>query len=38
MPGKTSKVWRVKTKIETLQKDVAMWESTTLGADYPEGE
>lgn len=29
---------RLKGKIEALQKDVATWEGTTLGADFPEGE
>lgn len=29
---------RLKGKMEALQKDVATWEATTLGADFPEGE
>ena len=28
---------RVKAKVEALEKDVAAWEATTLGADFPEG-
>ena len=28
---------RVRAKIEALQKDVAAWEATTIGADYPKG-
>jgi NAD(P)-dependent dehydrogenase (short-subunit alcohol dehydrogenase family) len=33
-----STIPRVKGKIEALQKDLATWEATTVGADYPEGE
>jgi len=29
---------RVKAKIEALQKDLAEWESTTVGADYRDGQ
>ncbi len=29
---------RLKGKIEALQEDVATWEATTLGVDFPEGE
>jgi NAD(P)-dependent dehydrogenase (short-subunit alcohol dehydrogenase family) len=29
---------RLRTKLGTLQKEVAEWELTTVGADYPEGE
>jgi NADP-dependent 3-hydroxy acid dehydrogenase YdfG len=29
---------RLRGKIESLQQEVATWESTTLGADFPEGE
>ena len=29
---------RLRTKLESLQKEVAAWESTTTGADFPEGE
>jgi NADP-dependent 3-hydroxy acid dehydrogenase YdfG len=31
-----STIPRVKAKIEALQKDLAAWESTTLGADYSD--
>jgi len=33
-----STIPRVKGKIEALQKDLAAWESTTIGADYPQGQ
>jgi NAD(P)-dependent dehydrogenase (short-subunit alcohol dehydrogenase family) len=33
-----STIPRVKGKIEALQKDVAAWEATTIGADYAEGK
>jgi NAD(P)-dependent dehydrogenase (short-subunit alcohol dehydrogenase family) len=33
-----STIPRVKAKIEALQKDVAAWEATTVGADYAVGE
>jgi hypothetical protein len=33
-----STIPRVKAKIEALQKDLATWESTTLGADYSDGK
>jgi NAD(P)-dependent dehydrogenase (short-subunit alcohol dehydrogenase family) len=33
-----STIPRVKAKMEALQQDVATWEQTTVGADYPEGE
>jgi NAD(P)-dependent dehydrogenase (short-subunit alcohol dehydrogenase family) len=33
-----STIPRVKAKMEALQKDVAAWEATTVGADFPEGE
>jgi len=33
-----STIPRVKAKIEALQKDVAAWEATTLGADYSDGK
>lgn len=33
-----STIPRVKAKIEALQKDVAAWEATTLGADYQKGQ
>ena len=29
---------RVKAKIEALQKDLAAWEATTVGADYQKGQ
>ena len=29
---------RVKAKIEALQKDFTEWESTTVGADYRDGQ
>jgi short-subunit dehydrogenase len=29
---------RLRTKIDSLQKEVKTWESTTTGADFPEGE
>ena len=29
---------RFRTKIDSLQKEVKTWESTTTGADFPEGE
>ena len=29
---------RVRGKIDTWQKEIAAWESTTTGADFPEGE
>jgi NAD(P)-dependent dehydrogenase (short-subunit alcohol dehydrogenase family) len=29
---------RLRAKTESQQKEVAAWESTTLGADFPEGE
>ena len=29
---------RLRTKLDGLQKEVAAWESTTVGADFPEGE
>ena len=29
---------RLHTKLDSLQKDVAAWESVTVGADFPEGE
>jgi NADP-dependent 3-hydroxy acid dehydrogenase YdfG len=29
---------RLRTKLDSLQKEVAAWESTTIGADFPEGE
>jgi short-subunit dehydrogenase len=29
---------RVRTKLESWQKEIAAWESTTVGADFPEGE
>ncbi|CAN5754140.1 oxidoreductase [soil metagenome] len=29
---------RLRAKMESQQKEVAAWESTTLGADFPEGE
>jgi NAD(P)-dependent dehydrogenase (short-subunit alcohol dehydrogenase family) len=28
---------RLRTKLDGLQKEVAAWESTTVGADFPEG-
>jgi NADP-dependent 3-hydroxy acid dehydrogenase YdfG len=33
-----STIPRVKGKIEALQKDLAAWEATTIGADYPQGK
>jgi NAD(P)-dependent dehydrogenase (short-subunit alcohol dehydrogenase family) len=33
-----STIPRVKAKIEALEKDVAAWEATTLGADYQKGQ
>jgi NAD(P)-dependent dehydrogenase (short-subunit alcohol dehydrogenase family) len=33
-----STIPRVKAKMEALEKDVATWEATTVGADYPEAE
>jgi NAD(P)-dependent dehydrogenase (short-subunit alcohol dehydrogenase family) len=33
-----STIPRLKAKIEALQKDVADWETTTLGADFPQGQ
>ena len=29
---------RLRAKLESLQAEVAAWESTTIGADFPEGE
>ena len=29
---------RLRTKLASLQQEIAAWESTTLGADFPEGE
>ena len=29
---------RFKQKIGEFEKDIAVWESTTLSADFPEGE
>jgi len=29
---------RLRGKIASLQQEVAAWEATTLGADFPEGE
>jgi short-subunit dehydrogenase len=29
---------RLRTKLDSVQKEVAAWESTTLGADFPEGQ
>jgi len=29
---------RVKGKIEALEKDLAEWEATTVGADYQKGK
>jgi short-subunit dehydrogenase len=29
---------RFHTKVDSMQKEVATWESTTTGADFPEGE
>ena len=29
---------RFRTKIDSLQKEAKTWESTTTGADFPEGE
>jgi short-subunit dehydrogenase len=29
---------RLRTKLDSLQKEVAAWESTTTGADFPEGQ
>ena len=29
---------RVRAKLDTWQKEIAAWESTTTGADFPEGE
>jgi NAD(P)-dependent dehydrogenase (short-subunit alcohol dehydrogenase family) len=33
-----STIPRVKAKIDALQKDLAAWEATTLGADFPKGQ
>jgi len=33
-----STIPRVKAKIEALQKDLATWEATTIGADFPAGK
>jgi short-subunit dehydrogenase len=33
-----STIPRLKGKLEAMQKDVATWEETTKGADFPEGE
>jgi NAD(P)-dependent dehydrogenase (short-subunit alcohol dehydrogenase family) len=33
-----STIPRVKAKIEALQQDLATWEATTIGADFPEGK
>ena len=29
---------RLRSKLDSVQKEVAAWESTTLGADFPEGQ
>ena len=29
---------RLRSKLDSIQKEVAAWESTTLGADFPEGQ
>jgi len=29
---------RLRGKLDSVQKEVAAWESTTLGADFPEGQ
>ncbi len=33
-----STIPRLKGKLEAWEKEVAMWQATTLGADFPEGE
>ncbi|MGA8939234.1 MAG: oxidoreductase [Acidobacteriaceae bacterium] len=33
-----STIPRVKGKLEAFQKEMAAWESTTVGADYPKGQ
>jgi hypothetical protein len=29
---------RLREKLDAWQKEIAAWESTTIGADFPEGE
>jgi hypothetical protein len=29
---------RIREKLDAWQKEIAAWESTTVGADFPEGE
>jgi NAD(P)-dependent dehydrogenase (short-subunit alcohol dehydrogenase family) len=33
-----SALQRVRAKLDAWQKEIAAWESTTIGADFPEGE
>ncbi|HET6170930.1 MAG TPA: short-chain dehydrogenase/reductase, partial [Terracidiphilus sp.] len=33
-----SALTRLRAKLDSWQKEIAAWESTTTGADFPEGE